>query len=118
MTNAVSFEYPVVHYDFDDPDKTIVLRHNASIEPMQFDHEPYEMALTTARGYYYHMIFGNQINGNFLCIPNWHVGCELAGLDNISWNMDSLLQCGIQQIVYEDISAIVYALDYVSDCVS
>ena len=118
MTNSISFEYPVTHYDLDDPDKTTVLKHNASIKPMQLEHEPFEMALSTTRGCYYHMIFGSQMNGHFLCIPNWQVGCELAKLDDVFWNRESLLNCNNQQIADDDISAIVYALDYVSDYVN
>lgn len=27
----------------------------------------------------YLLIFGRHINGMFLCIPNWAIGCELSG---------------------------------------
>lgn len=30
-------------------------------------------------GYNYLLIFGSHINGMFLCVPNWGIGCELAG---------------------------------------
>ena len=41
-------------------------------------------------GNYYSVIFGKYVNGGFCSIPNWAVGCELAGLDDIFWNTGSI----------------------------
>lgn len=38
----------------------------------------------------YNVIFGKYINGGFCSIPNWNVGCELAGFDDVFWNTESL----------------------------
>ncbi|MBQ6500219.1 MAG: hypothetical protein IJI87_02360 [Mogibacterium sp.] len=114
---AISYEYPMILFDYDDPDDSKVIYHQARLNPIQFDHEPYEAALT-ARGYYYHLIFGSQTNGGFLCVPNWFVGCEIADLDDVSWNMDSLLDCDARVLEYEDASAIAWALKSVSDLVN
>ena len=41
-------------------------------------------------GYSFHVIVGPQVNGRFLCIPNWHVGCELAALSDVFWNSEQI----------------------------
>lgn len=38
----------------------------------------------------YHIIYGEQINGGFCCIPNWGIGCELAEFWDVFWNTESL----------------------------
>lgn len=43
-----------------------------------------------ARGSYFHLIVGKHSYGNFVCIPNWNVGTELAELDDIFWNEERL----------------------------
>lgn len=43
-----------------------------------------------ARGSYFHLIVGKHSYGNFVCIPNWNVGTELSGLDDIFWNTQRL----------------------------
>jgi hypothetical protein len=50
---------------------------------------PYEIEVS-ARGSYYHVVFGKHAYGNFLCIPNWDVGCELADFSDIFWNTERL----------------------------
>jgi len=37
------------------------------------------------------IIFGETSSGNFLCIPNFNVGCELAGLSDRFWNQERLI---------------------------
>lgn len=44
----------------------------------------------TARDYYFHVIFGAHSYGNYVCIPNWNVGCELADYSDIFWNTERL----------------------------
>ncbi|MEQ8156519.1 MAG: DUF6618 family protein [Clostridiaceae bacterium] len=50
---------------------------------------PYEMEVS-ARGSYFHIIFGRHAYGNFLCIPNWDVGCELVDYSDTFWNTECL----------------------------
>lgn len=47
-------------------------------------------AVIEARGSYFHLIVGKHSYGNFICIPNWNVGTELADLDDIFWNKERL----------------------------
>ena len=41
-------------------------------------------------GNYYSVIFGKYVNGGFCFIPNWNVGCELAGFGDVFWNKESI----------------------------
>ena len=43
-----------------------------------------------ANGWSYHVIVGTQWNGNYICIPNWSVGSELANLEDEFWNYERL----------------------------
>ena len=36
------------------------------------------------------IIFGETSSGNFLCVPNFNVGCELAELRDLFWNKERL----------------------------
>ena len=110
---AISFEFPVVYFYSDDPEDAEVSYCKGAINPIQLDQEPYEANLE-AQGYRFHLIFGTQINGNFLCIPNWQFGCELAGLSDKDWNLDSILKVG-SQLDYEDATAIVWGLALISE---
>ena len=38
------------------------------------------------RGTYFHIIAGRHRYGNYLCIPNHDVGCELSDFSDIFWN--------------------------------
>ena len=42
------------------------------------------------KGYYYSVIFGENINGGFFVIPNWNCGGELAELTDVFWNAESI----------------------------
>ncbi len=44
----------------------------------------------TGRGSSIHAIVGPQINGKFICIPNYDVGSELAGYQDTFWNRERL----------------------------
>lgn len=37
-----------------------------------------------------HILLGSHQNGNFICIPNWNIGCELAGFSDWFWNSEQL----------------------------
>lgn len=45
-----------------------------------------------ANGWRFHVIAGKQINGNYICIPNWNIGSELGYLDDEFWNSERLSQ--------------------------
>lgn len=42
------------------------------------------------RGTYFHILAGRHKYGNYLCIPNHDVGCELSGFSDIFWNEERL----------------------------
>jgi hypothetical protein len=47
-------------------------------------------AEVTSRGNSFHVIVGKHSYGNYLCIPNWNVGSELADLTDSFWNEERL----------------------------
>lgn len=112
----LSFEYPVVYFISDDPEDAEVSYYEGSVWPINLEREPYEMTLI-AQGYSFHLIFGSQINGRFLCIPDWQFGCELAQLSDKSWNLNSILEKD-SRLDYEDATAITWALDMVSKMIN
>ena len=107
----ILFEYPYFIFREEDPDDSIIVQRQASIRPVNLTHEPYDAYLNNGENSY-HLIFGKQINGHFLCIPNWFIGCELASYDSIEWNESSLSEAVYYngRIDYNDVSAICYAL--------
>lgn len=50
---------------------------------------PYELEVN-ARGSSFHILCGEHAYGNFICIPNWNIGTELAGLSDCFWNFERL----------------------------
>ena len=108
----IPFEYPVVDLDDDDPENGEITYREGKIKPLNLDTDPYEMILK-AEGFSFHLIFGRQINGHFLCIPDWHFGCELARLSDIGWNMNAILYHD-SLLDYEDVTAITYSLNFIS----
>lgn len=108
----IQYWYPVVYLDDDDPEDNIVVRDQGKIIPLQLNQEPYEVNVE-ARGSSFHMIFGSQVNGMFLCILNRNIGCELSGLSDRDWNMDSLLKT--ECLDYEETTAIIWALHSIGE---
>ena len=51
--------------------------------------DPSEMEVT-ARGSSFHILCGRHKYGSFICIPNWNIGTELAGLADSFWNQERL----------------------------
>ena len=80
------------------------------IHPIQLHAQPYEAKLAL-NGNSYHLIFGRQINGWFLCIPNHQIGVELAHPSNQLWNQGSLEEAGM---AISEASTIAYALKEIS----
>ena len=108
--NQIFYNFPVTYPSNDYSSNSEVKMLEGNIEPINLSTEPYEMNIN-ALGWSYHVIFGSQINGHFLCIPNWDIGCELAAYDDISWNLNSLLKEN-SKINYQGASAVLYALKY------
>lgn len=108
----ILYWYPVAYHNDVRSGDTVVERERGTIIPYRLDSELYEMVVE-ARGYSFHLIFGEQVNGMFLCIPNWDVGCELSSLNDRHWNMESLLKT--DRIDFEECNAIVWALSSIAD---
>ena len=47
-------------------------------------------AAITGRGSYLHIITGPQVNGKYICIPNYNVGSELSSYKDFFWNKEQL----------------------------
>lgn len=108
MTSPMQFWYPVIFYTDEPFDEPRVKRLQGNIYAINICKEPYEVDVET-NGYSYHLIFGRQTNGYFLCIPNWKMGCELASYNDKYWNTESILKAG--QISREAAYAISNAID-------
>ena len=76
------------------------------IVPIQLEQEPYEVEVT-ARGSYFHLLVGHHAYGNYICIPNWDVGTELASLSDSFWNLERLSSTKLKKV---DACSIAYAL--------
>lgn len=92
---AIPFLYPPGGEILDGVDVEL-----GEIYPLELKAEPYEISIDF-RGRSYHVIFGSQCNGNFICIPGLHVGADLAGYDNLQWNQACLEKCGLPQDMAE-----------------
>lgn len=110
--DPILYWYPVDCLGKDEYGDDIVVREKGKITPYRLSEEPYEMKVET-RGFSFHLIFGKQVNGMFLCIPNWNVGCDLASLSDRCWNMNSIMEAG--RFDYEKSIAIVWALSSIGD---
>ena len=86
---ALPFWYPPENEMYED-----VWIEEGRIRIMKRDIEPYEISVEF-RGWTYHVIFGTQRNGHFICIPRLHIGAELACYDDIFWNTESLYNAGL-----------------------
>ena len=111
----IPFEYTVCSPTSNIRGNTEAPCYKGEIDPIRLDRQPYEMYLE-ARGYRFHLIFGSQVNGNFLCIPDWDFGCELASLTDKTWNLHSILHSGFQ-LEREEATAISWGLALASDIV-
>ncbi len=67
------------------------------ISPIQLRQQPYE-ATMCIEGSSYHLIFGQQTNGWFLCIPNREIGVELSTPADRFWNIESLCRAGVSEV--------------------
>lgn len=106
---ALMFLYPLGCETRED-----VQMEEGRIRSIELDHEPYEISVDF-RGFSYHLIFGSQCNGKFLCIPRLHIGAEMAAYDEIGWNADSLMRCGLKEDMAKMFAQSLYEIsDYLS----
>ncbi len=73
----------------------------------------YEVEVTSRQNAF-HMIFGSHSFGNYICIPNWGIGTELASLSDSFWNLERLRNTYPELSIVDAIS-IVDALVALSD---
>lgn len=76
------------------------------IIPIRLDSAPYE-AEVSARGSCFHLIVGHHAYGNYICIPNWDIGAELASLSDSFWNLERLSNTKLKKA---DACSVAYAL--------
>ena len=69
-------------------------------------------AIVSARGSSFHLIVGTHAYGNYLCIPSWNVGVELASLTDDFWNAAQLRQCS--SLKKADICSLLAALHVIA----
>ncbi len=77
---------------------------------IQGDGKNYEVEIT-GRGSYFHAIIGRHHYGNFICIPNHDVGCELSDYSDVFWNRERLSG----QLKKADAVTIAYALSHLKE---
>lgn len=58
---------------------------------------PYEMEIS-ARGSYFHLIVGKHAYGNYMCLPNWNIGSEMASMSDSFWNWERLKEAGMKSV--------------------
>ncbi len=62
-----------------------------SVEVTNRTETGYEVKIS-GRGSSFYAIIGSYEYGNYICIPSWQVGCELASLKDTFWNLEQLQQ--------------------------
>lgn len=77
---------------------------------------PYELEVT-ARHSSFHILCGKHEYGNYLCIPNWNIGTELAGLSDRFWNFERLTTY-YPELSLVDAISITYALVALNEYIS
>ena len=105
--NPIQYWFPMVYLDEEDPEENVVVQEQGRILPYRLESEPYEVNVE-ARGYRYHLIFGHQENGVFLCLPERDVGCGLYDLSDREQIMDALLRT--ERLDYGDSTVLTWAL--------
>ncbi|MDD5935160.1 MAG: hypothetical protein PUC65_06285 [Clostridiales bacterium] len=75
-------------------------------------HAPYEMEIS-ARGSYFHLIVGKHAYGNYMCLPNWNIGSEMASMSDSFWNWERLKEAGMKSVdAYSIADALVALSEY------
>ena len=102
------FCFPVITFYGDEYDDYEIAYHEGRINPINLSGVPYEATVFVFEKSF-HLIFGYQSNGMFLCVPNANLGCELSRLTDVNWNIDAILDRE-QRVNYEEATALAYAL--------
>lgn len=53
----------------------------------------------------YLVIYGKHVNGGYLCIPNWNIGCEVGDPSDTFYTMEALMRCKISKNYAKAIAA-------------
>ncbi|MDL2249623.1 hypothetical protein LJC51_03085 [Lachnospiraceae bacterium OttesenSCG-928-J05] len=77
---------------------------------------PYEINVS-ARNSSFHIICGKHQYGNYICIPNWNIGAELAALSDRFWNFEQLAR-SFPELSKVDALSISYALVKLNEYIS
>lgn len=80
------------------------------------DSSPYELEVT-ARHSSFHILCGKHEYGNYVCIPNWNIGTELAGLSDRFWNFERLTTY-YPELSSVDVTSITCALAKLNEYIS
>ena len=76
------------------------------------NYPPYEMEIN-ARGSYFHLIIGKHCYGNYMCLPNWNIGSEMASMTDTFWNWERLKDAGMKAVdAYSIVDAIKAMSEY------
>jgi hypothetical protein len=78
----------------------------ASLQLLHSGTDSQELEITS-QGSSFHVIVGSHRYGNYICIPNHDIGCELASLSDVFWNREQLSR---QKLNHKDAAAIAYGL--------
>ena len=70
----------------------------------------------SARGSRFHLIAGKHAYGNYICIPNWDIGTELAVLTDNFWNEERLRNHS--KLKKADICTVVAALNVLTEYIN
>lgn len=73
-------------------------------------------AEVSARGSCSHLIAGKHAYGNYICIPNWDIGTELASLSDNFWNEEQLRNHS--SLKKADTCTVVTALNVLADYIN
>lgn len=75
--------------------------------------EPYEVEIE-ARGSHFHLIIGKHKYGNYMCLPNWNIGSEMAAMQDSFWNWEKLKSAGMKSVdAYSIADALVALSKYI-----
>jgi hypothetical protein len=58
--------------------------------------DPYEFEVK-ALGNWFHLLLGSHSYGNYLCVVNRRICCEVAGLNDVYWNLEKLREAGLPE---------------------
>ena len=83
---------------------------SAELKLLRRDNHSCEIEIA-GRGTYFHAIVGNHRYGNYICIPNHSVGCELSSYTDVFWNRERLEQ----YLKKVDATTVAYALSHLPE---